>query len=71
VRLASADTTAVHLDLFDHEGRWLDQLTLPERGWVEQAYRPMAFSSTHLALGLEDEDGLPVIRIYRIERKED
>jgi hypothetical protein len=71
VRLASADTAAVHLDLFDPEGRWLDQLTLAEPGWVEQAYRPMAFSRTHLAMALEDEDGLPVIRIFRIVRQDD
>jgi hypothetical protein len=61
----------VHLDLFDPEGRWLDQVTLAEPGWVEQTYRPMAFSRTHLVMGLEDEDGLPVIRIFRIVRQED
>jgi hypothetical protein len=31
----------------------------------------MAFSRTHLVMGLEDEDGLPVIRIFRIVRQED
>jgi hypothetical protein len=68
VRLPKADTAAVHLDLFDAEGRWLDVLSLAEPGWAETAYRPLAFSRTHLALAVEDEDGLPVVRIYRIER---
>lgn len=71
VRLSKADTTAVHLDLFDAEGRWLDQLTLPEPAWVERTYRPMAFSRTHLALAVEDEEGLPIVRIYRIVRRDE
>lgn len=68
VRQSSADTVAVHFDLFDAEGRWLDVLSLAEPSWAASSYRPLAFSRTHLALAVEDEDGLPVVRIYRIAR---
>lgn len=70
MRLSSADTTAVHFDLFDEEGRWLDQVTIAEPAWATSSYQPLAFSKTHLAIALEGDDGLPVVRIYRIARSE-
>ncbi len=70
VRLSSPDTAAVHLDLFDPEGRWLDQLTVEEPEWANNGYVPLAFSRDRLAILGEDEDGLPIVRIFRITRKE-
>ncbi|HET9065573.1 MAG TPA: hypothetical protein VFN22_07140 [Gemmatimonadales bacterium] len=68
VMQATADTTAVHLDLFGQDGIWLDSLALPEPGWARQPYASVAFSKDRLAVVGEDADGLPVVRIYRIER---
>jgi len=68
VMRAAADTMAVHLDLFGPDGIWLDSLALPEPGWARQAYASVAFSKDHLAVVAEDSDGLPIVRIYRIER---
>jgi hypothetical protein len=70
IRTSVDDTTAVHLDLFDAEGRWLDQVAVPEPQWATATYMPTAFSRDHLALILEDDEGLPVIRIYRIVRSD-
>lgn len=70
MRLSSADTTTVHFDLFDEEGRWLDQVSVIAPAWAASSYQPMAFSKTHLAIVLEGDDGLPVVRIYRIARSE-
>jgi hypothetical protein len=69
VRLSSADTTTVQFDLFDREGRWLDQLRLSSTEWPREAWQPTSFSRDRVAVILEGEDGLPVIRIFRIVRK--
>lgn len=62
----TADTTTVHLDLFDRQGVWLAELTVPEPGWARQLYTPVALSRDHLAIATTDPDGLPVIRIYQL-----
>ena len=67
VRLPKADNTAVTFDLFDAQGRWLDQLAVPEPTWAARGFRPTSFTRTHVAVPLEDDDGLPFIRIYRIQ----
>lgn len=68
VRLSSSDTLQVHLDLFDPQGRWLDQLTVAHRPWATSSFVPLSFSRDHLAVLGEDDEGLPVISIFRIER---
>lgn len=70
VMQAAADTMAVHFDLFGPNGIWLDSLTLPEPGWARQAYASVAFSKDHLAVVGEDANGLPIVRIYLLERME-
>ncbi len=70
VRLIDSDTSAMHLDLFDPEGRWLDQVVVREPEWASSGYRPVAFSSDRLAVLATDDDGLPLVRIYRITRSE-
>ncbi len=67
-RLSSPDTSAVHLDLFDSEGRWLDQVSVPEPEWADEEYTPVTFGRDRLALLVTDADGLPMIRVYRIVR---
>lgn len=69
VRLSVPDTANVHLDLFDPQGRWLDQVTVAHRQWAETSFTPLAFSRDHVAILGEDDDGLPVVSIYRIERR--
>jgi hypothetical protein len=69
VRLSSNDTTVVKLDLFDRDGRWLDQLTVPAEGWPKSAWMAPAFSRDRVAVQLETDDGLPFYRVYRIVRR--
>lgn len=66
VRRSLPDSLNVHFDLFSAEGVWLDELTVASPLWASTAYRPIAFSSTHLALLDEDADGLPLIRVFRL-----
>jgi hypothetical protein len=70
VMLSSADTSRVTLDLFDPEGRWLDQIVLPGGAWPARGWQPVSFASTHVAVLLQSPDGAPVVRIYRIARSE-
>jgi hypothetical protein len=69
VRLSSADTSSARFDLFDRDGRWLDQVTIPANDWPREAWQPTSFSRDRVAVILEGEDGLPLIRIFRIVRK--
>ncbi|MDX2262558.1 MAG: hypothetical protein SFU84_12775 [Gemmatimonadales bacterium] len=69
VRLASGDTTQVRFDLFDREGRWLDQLAVQQSGWNREWWQPVSFASDRVAVLLEGEDGRPAILIYRIQRR--
>jgi hypothetical protein len=71
VRLSTADTSSAKFDLFDREGRWLDQVSVPGSDWPREAWQPTSFSHDRVAVILEDDEGLPVIRIFRIVRKED
>lgn len=70
IRRSSSDTTAVHFDLFDRDGRWLDEVTVANTGWARQAYQAASWGRDHLALADEDAAGRPLIQIYRITRKE-
>lgn len=69
VRLWTGDTTRVTLDLFGDDGRWLDQLTVPADGWTREAWQPVAWSRDRVAVLLEDADGRPLVKVYRIEHK--
>lgn len=70
IRRSDPDTAAVHLDLFDETGRWLDQVTVAEPIWASAAYTPVAFGRDRVALLATDDDGLPVVRVFRIVRRE-
>ena len=69
VRLSTSDTTMARYDLFDNRGRWLDQVSVPLAEWTRNAYEPVALSGNRAAVIGEDEQGRPLIRVYRIERK--
>ncbi len=69
VRLASGDTTQVRFDLFDHDGRWLDQIAVPQAGWNREWWQPVSFASDRVAVLLEGKDGRPAVLIYRIQRR--
>ena len=71
VRLSSADTTKATFDLFDREGRWLDQVSVPGAEWPREAWQPASFARDRVAVILEGEDGLPLVRVFRIVRRED
>lgn len=68
-RLSRDDSLAVHLDLFDNEGRWLDRVSVAHRPWATRSFIPLSFSRDHLALLGEDAEGLPVVNVYRIARE--
>ena len=70
VRLANADTLNARIDLFDRDGRWLDQLTLPIDKWTRNEYEPVALSKDRAAVIGVDEAGRPLVYVYRIERTE-
>lgn len=69
VQLSTPDTATTTIDLFDPEGRWLDQIHVPADHWPRQGWEPIAFSQDRVATIGEDDDGLPLIRIYRIEHR--
>ena len=69
VRLASADTTQVQFDLFDHDGRWLDVVSVPQSGWNRQWWQPVFWAKERVAVLVLDEEGRPAIKVYRIIRR--
>jgi hypothetical protein len=69
VRLGSADTTLVEFDLFDERGRWLDVVRLDATGWPRSIWASVALGRGEAAVVLEGDDGRPLVRVYRIERR--
>ena len=69
VQVGTRDTSVVQLDLFDRDGRWLDAITVPAASWLRSPYRPAAFASEEIAVAIEGEDGRPLVRIFRVERR--
>ncbi len=66
VLLTSGDPTTALLDLFARDGSWLDTLRVPAHAFP--AGRVSVSASHVVAIG-EDEEGLPVIRLYRVGRR--
>lgn len=60
-----ANPDSVLVDLFDREGRWLDQLHQPSALWRGR----LAITSNRLVAIAEDAEGYPLVRVYRIERR--
>lgn len=69
VRRTDRDTTAAQFDLFDQRGRWLDVLSIPASDWPESPWIPVALGRHEVAVPLEGDDGRPLVRVYRLERR--
>lgn len=59
------DSTRTLFDVFDHAGAWLGQVAGPRylRGWS------LHLAGDHLITISEDADGLPIVVVYRIDRR--
>ena len=68
IQRSQIDTTVVRFDLFDREGRWLDVVDVPAGGWPRTAYASVGWGRDEVAVMLEDDDGRPLVRVYRIVR---
>jgi hypothetical protein len=68
VELAGADTTAKHFDVFSRDGRWLDTVLVPQELWPAESYR-VAWGTDRVAVAMEDENGLPLLRVFAIRRQ--
>ena len=69
VRLGESDTTKVFFDLYDQKGRWLDVLSVPASDWPKSPWIPIALGKQVIAVPLEGDDGRPLVRVFRIERR--
>ena len=56
------------LDLFDSNGRWLDHVGVAPHNWPDDSWAPIAFGSDRVAVVLTNDEGGPVVRVFRIER---
>ncbi len=70
VRLSRADTTTVRFDLFDHDGRWLDIISVPQSGWNREWWHPVSYTRDRVAVIREDEEGRSAVLVYKIVRRE-
>ncbi len=66
VLVPTPDTTVVQFDLFDRNGRWLDIVRVPQSGWSDKTWRPASWATDRVAVIVMDEEGRPVIKVYRI-----
>lgn len=69
VRISTGDTTRTSFDLFDRDGRWLDTVHVPSDVWPTTGYPRVAWGRDLVAVTAEGEDGRPMLRVLRIERK--
>lgn len=68
VRLESGDTLRVHYDVFDSAGRWLGPVSVNASEWAGPYQRP-AWGRERVAVLGEDEEGRPVVRVFRVEKR--
>lgn len=69
VRRASPPGLSVVFDLFDHDGRWLDVISVDAAGWPRGWWQPVSMARDRVAVLIEDEEGRPAVRVYRLVRK--
>jgi hypothetical protein len=69
VRVVTSDTTTVQFDLFDADGRWLDVLSVPSADWPRSTWSPVALGTHEVAVPIEGDDGRPLVRVFRMERR--
>jgi hypothetical protein len=68
-RRSLADTTVVEFDLFGPGREWLDVVRVPAEVWPKQQYTSEAWGTDRVAVPAEDDEGRPVVRVFRIVRK--
>lgn len=68
VELESADTTRKSFDVFTRDGRWIDAVHVPRSLWPAESYRT-AWGLDRVVVSQEDEDGRPLLRVFRIEER--
>lgn len=69
VQRSYADTSVVEYDLFDTDRRWLDVVRVPGSLWPSSTWTPIAWGRDLVAVPGEDEDGRPLVRVFRIVRR--
>ncbi len=69
VRRGDTDTTRVAFDLFDQVGVWLDVIEVAAADWPRSTWTPIALGREQVAVPLEGEDGRPLIRVFRLQRR--
>lgn len=69
VRRASPVGSSVQFDLFDPDGRWLDVLSVDAAGWPRSWWQPVSMARDRVAVLIEDDEGRPAVRVYRLVRK--
>ena len=69
-RRTQTDPATVSFDLFDKDGRWLDVVSVPAKGWTKTWWQSVSFTRDHVAALIEDADGRPAVLVYRITRRD-
>lgn len=70
VRRSLADTTVVELDLFSADRRWLDVVRVSGSLWPSTTWASIAWGADRVVTSGEDEAGRPLLRVFRIVRRE-
>lgn len=63
--VTDSDSTYARLDVFSPDGAWLGRVALPE---PLRPYSPIVWGEDRLYVAREDDEGVPYIARYRIER---
>lgn len=69
VRLSHPDSTRARYDVFDADGRWLDEVSVPAEQWLANAWSPADFGAHEVAIAAEGDDGRPLVRVFSITRR--
>ncbi len=68
-RRSLADTTMVEFDVFGPGREWLDVVRVPAALWPKEQFTSEAWGKDRVAVPAEDDEGRPVIRVFRIVRR--
>lgn len=69
IRRSLADTSVVELDLFGEDRVWLDVIRVPSSDWPGTAsWSGAGWGRDRVAMPVEDEDGLPLVRVFEVVR---
>ncbi len=68
VRRSLSDTTIVAFDLFDANRVWLDVVRMPAAIWPSTQWTSVAWGRERVVVPGEDDDGRPLMRVFRIVR---